>query len=418
MKVSEIQQQLASRNIRRLLLAVSGGLDSICLANYFIQNRQSLGIEWLGVAHVHHGLREISADLDANLVQDFAETNHLPLFLKKLDGKALKEKGSIEENARNARYEFLYSIAIQNNAVIATAHHAGDQAETLYMRLRRGVTLAGLRGIQTFREGSLESTKVTIYRPFLNTTREELMQYAKEHALTWRTDETNFDESFIRNKIRHRLLPHLEQLNPGATKQLYRLSELSNSAYDKILKSAQRLYQNAEVPSTNWPFLQNFYPFTKVMALDYHKLNGLTEGPKKELFRLWLDHKGFRFPTECPNLTANYQYHGRTIEKCRQLLWFFDKNTEKTNEISTDNLLNLYLNSENQPFLGQNGEIRYPAKGDIHVPLNQKAKPRPLNQWFTEQGVPREMRPFLPVYARENQVFWVWGVQQKRKNNE
>ena len=147
---TEIQQQLNDRKFRRLLLAVSGGLDSICLAHYFVTNKDALDIEWLGIAHVNHGLRAGSADLDEKLVRDFAAANSIPFFCAHLDGGALKSaEGSLEENARDARYSALCQFASENQAdVIVTAHHAGDQAETMYMRLHRGVTLAGLHGIQ------------------------------------------------------------------------------------------------------------------------------------------------------------------------------------------------------------------------------------------------------------------------------
>ena len=164
----DIADRIRRHGFKRLLLAVSGGLDSICLAHYFIENRETLGIEWLGLAHVHHGLREETADRDAAFVEAFAKAHGIPFFLKRLDGEALKAaEGSLEENARDARYKALVEIAnikaqseatskchrhdLTPHTCIVTAHHAGDQAETMYMRLRRGTTLAGLRGIQEVR---------------------------------------------------------------------------------------------------------------------------------------------------------------------------------------------------------------------------------------------------------------------------
>ena len=110
-ELASIKKRILDYGFKRLLLAVSGGLDSICLAHYFIENREALGIEWLGIAHVHHGLREGTADRDAKFVEAFAKSHNVPFFLRRLDGEALKAaEGSLEENARDARYKALVEI--------------------------------------------------------------------------------------------------------------------------------------------------------------------------------------------------------------------------------------------------------------------------------------------------------------------
>ena len=307
----DLTQNIHHLGFKRLLLAVSGGLDSICLAHYFICNKAALGIEWLGIAHVHHGLRVGTADRDAAFVEAFARKYNIPFFLKKLDGEALKTAGgSLEENARDARYKALEEIFNEtedprlrgddNKDVIVTAHHAGDQAETMYMRLHRGTTLAGLRGIQEFRvlsnsqgvaggqhlgacslvrmatkvglaseaplEGVMEdratgcnqgetsptqydtslvsrlSSIVYLFRPFLNVTREELLAYARENNLEWVEDESNADVNFARNRIRHEMLPRLEHECPGATAQLCRIAALADKAYGKVMEVCEGLF--------------------------------------------------------------------------------------------------------------------------------------------------------------------------------
>lgn len=288
----DIADNVLRQGFKRLLLAVSGGLDSICLAHYFIANREALGIEWLGIAHVHHGLREGTADRDAAFVEAFAKAHNIPFFLKKLDGEALKNAdGSLEENARAARYKALQEAA-ENCDAIVTAHHAGDQAETMYMRIRRGTTLAGLRGIQEVREN--------IYRPFLNVTREELLAYARENKLEWCEDESNDDVKFARNKIRHEMLPRLEQECPGATEQLCRMAEIADRAYAKVIAKCEEVFDSVLVkqdPSTPLRFAQDD---THTITLDKKKLNKVlrehTGADLSELFRLWLSEQGFRFP--------------------------------------------------------------------------------------------------------------------------
>ena len=337
-----ITDSIRRHGFKRLLLAVSGGLDSICLAHYFIANRETLGIEWLGIAHVHHGLREGTADRDAEFVEVFARKYGVPFFLKKLDGEALKNAdGSLEENARDARYKALIEVFNEtgdprlrgddNKCIIVTAHHAGDQAETMYMRLRRGTTLAGLRGIQSLRamdtightcasrcgvtqQASLHiinhpSSIINhqsihsphfIYRPFLNVTREELLAYARENNLTWCEDESNTDVKFARNKVRHDLLPLLERECPGATEQLCRIAELAERAYAKVIVKGEAVFDSVLVkqdPSTPLRFAQED---THAITLDKKKLNKIlrehADADLSEMFRLWLAELGFRFP--------------------------------------------------------------------------------------------------------------------------
>ena len=326
----DLIENIRHHDFKRLLLAVSGGLDSICLAHYFIKNCDALGIEWLGIAHVHHGLREGTADRDAKFVEEFAKSHNVPFFLKKLDGDALKTaEGSLEENARDARYKALVEIALDpstslrfaqddrgrfplgggndidpsaslhsaqddislvsrlssfvsyNPIAIVTAHHAGDQAETMYMRLRRGTTLAGLRGIQETREildkkempspyadhahisaKALSDQRdqvghdipcIHIYRPFLNVTRNELLAYARENGLSWCEDESNADVKFARNKIRHEFLPNLEQECPGTIRQLSKIAGLADKAYAKVIAKCSRSFDFAQDDTRGFP---------------------------------------------------------------------------------------------------------------------------------------------------------------------
>ncbi len=327
-----LTEDIRRHGFKRLLLAVSGGLDSICLAHYFICNKEALGIEWLGIAHVHHGLREGTADRDAAFVEAFAKAHNIPFFLKKLDGDALKNaEGSLEENAREARYKALAEIILDPSTtnlrfsaqddtslvfrlssfvshtphlkaaegcdltphpsfVIVTAHHAGDQAETMYMRLRRGTTLAGLRGIQEVRDN--------IFRPFLNVTREELLAYARENNLKWCEDESNSDVKFARNKVRHVYLPQLARGYRDAATQLCRIASLADKAYAKVMDKCDAMFRETlrQAQDDTSPVSRP----SSLIALDKRKLRKIqiahADADLSEMFRLWLSELGFRFP--------------------------------------------------------------------------------------------------------------------------
>lgn len=333
--LADIKETIQRNGWKNLLLAVSGGLDSMCLAHFFICNKYALGIEWLGVAHVHHGLREGSADLDAELVEQFAEAQGVPFFLKRLDGEALKAReGSLENNAREARYQALKSIVFElqdknyldchgfqprndMQTVIVTAHHAGDQAETVYLRLRRGVTLTGLRGIQMVREGHDDFP--AIFRPFLNISREELTKYAKDNDINWREDESNSDTKFARNQIRLQALPNLEREFSGASAQLCRIAQKAAPAYEKVMAIADKLFSPMVVSTENG------------LTLDTKKAKVSLKGGMDEIFRLWLDKQGYRFPIGCfkgkgfVSEIRNLSYRTRFIVKNRHIIRIYSK---------------------------------------------------------------------------------------------
>ena len=489
-ELASIKKRIHDHGFKRLLLAVSGGLDSICLAHYFIENKEVLGIEWLGIAHVHHGLRKGTADRDAAFVEAFAKAHDVPFFLKKLDGDALKAaEGSLEENARDARYNALVEIAmsceqsamsneekeipasagmteknveprascLEPRVSIVTAHHAGDQAETMFMRLRRGTTLAGLRGIQSLRAMSDELSAMSceqsamsneekeipasagmteknvaprasspeprasyLFRPLLNVSRADLLAYAREHNLTWCEDESNSDVKFARNKVRHELLPQLENFCPGATAQLCRIASLADRAYKKVLDAADKLYAPAIVPPDAWPFEPSCAKYGKVLALDASALVSIP--PYPELLRLWLDSRGFRFPIDTftkpnPIYTDNSQasrtlsFRTRFIEKCRHIVWIYDSSTILAPS-------NLYFSNEKQRFSGISGQWRHPQQGDILSPMDMKISPRKLAEWLQEKGIPRWERDSLQVFAQGTRVLFVSGIRTENSKRK
>lgn len=219
------------------------------------------------------------------------------------------------------------SVPRYDDAVIVTAHHAGDQAETMYMRLKRGTTLAGLRGIQSLR--ALDSIGHTcasrcgvtqqaslhiinhqsnfIYRPFLNVTRMELLAYARENNLTWHEDESNTDVKFARNKVRHDLLPLLERECPGAAEQLCRIAEIANRAYAKVMEKCDTLFSGALCKE---PLVKEIPAYAGMTSKEARIVQSITLNKKtlrnvlqahanadlSEMFRLWLAEQGFRFP--------------------------------------------------------------------------------------------------------------------------
>lgn len=195
----------------RVLCAVSGGADSICLL-HLLHNLSEEGGFTVAAAHYHHGMRGEAADSDAAFVEAFCKERNIPCVIERGDvyGEAERRGLGVEETGRQLRYEFLRRTAAELGCDrIATAHNADDNLETLLLHLVRGAGLHGLAGIPP-RRGD-------IVRPLLTTSRAAIEAYLEEHELSHVEDCTNSDDSYARNRIRHQVVPVLRQLNPRLT---------------------------------------------------------------------------------------------------------------------------------------------------------------------------------------------------------
>lgn len=209
-------------NAGRILLAVSGGADSVALLHALVASDVDCG-----VAHMDHQTRDGGSTEDAKWVEALAREWDVPYYGAAVDVPALAEasRESFEEVARRVRYDFLAEIAQLNGYdAVATAHHLDDQAETVLMRVLRGTSITGLGGIHAWSEWK----GMPLMRPILNVTRTEIIDYLSQNGIAWREDATNNDESYFRNRIRHTLLPMLEEsFNPGTKKALDRLARVA-----------------------------------------------------------------------------------------------------------------------------------------------------------------------------------------------
>jgi len=228
----------------RVLLAVSGGADSIALLYTMeaLKAEKVLHIE-LFCAHINHQLRGADADNDESFVIEQAAVLNIPVFTRQVDvrGFARRNKLSIETAARKLRIENLLDIAAANNCnCIAAGHQKNDNAETVLQRLSRGTGFRGLGGIRPVR---IFDDKVKLVRPLLCVTRDEIITYLEERNLRWRIDHTNADCTYRRNFIRHRLLPDLQQHSDSSiVEQLFDLSRSAQRFYDLVCSRAEKMW--------------------------------------------------------------------------------------------------------------------------------------------------------------------------------
>lgn len=189
-----------------VLVAVSGGADSTALLHILAGLAPGLGVN-LAVAHLNHQLRGGESDEDQTFVEQLAASLGLPFYSKREDVRAFgkKHRLNLEESARRLRYRFLFDTADCHGATtIATAHHADDNAELFLMNLFRGSGSSGLKTMGPRGHGG------RVIRPLVDTTRQDILVYLHENHLSFRHDRSNDDRTFLRNRIRHELLPLIE----------------------------------------------------------------------------------------------------------------------------------------------------------------------------------------------------------------
>lgn len=210
-----IEEKKIFRKQDRVLLAVSGGKDSVLMVDFFVEAKLKFG-----VAHCNFKLRGTSADEDAIFVKELAEKFKVPYYSVEFDTLAYaKERGiSIEMSARSLRYAWFEQIrSTYAYDYIAVAHHQNDSMETILLNITRGTGIAGLHGILPKRD--------YLIRPLLFLTRDEVDAEVKERKLAYRTDETNFSTVYLRNKIRLDVVPRLKEINPMLEKTFAENSE-------------------------------------------------------------------------------------------------------------------------------------------------------------------------------------------------
>ncbi|MBD3296240.1 MAG: tRNA lysidine(34) synthetase TilS, partial [Candidatus Omnitrophica bacterium] len=206
----------------RVLIAVSGGADSVCMLRCLISMRRSLDLE-VEVAHMDHGIRGRESEKEARFVEDMCLNAGVKCFRGRADvGKTGKDRGSLEEKARTARYDFLLRAARSRGCgVVATGHTLDDQAETVLMKVVHGGSLSGLSGIPPVRR----SEGIRIIRPLIRVTREQVLSFLEAEGADHVEDPSNRDPAFRRNRIRMELLPALEKYNPSIRRSLANLSD-------------------------------------------------------------------------------------------------------------------------------------------------------------------------------------------------
>jgi tRNA(Ile)-lysidine synthase len=226
----------------RVIVGVSGGADSMALLSVMNRLKDELGID-LVVSHLNHGLRDRESDDDCEWVKRTSDALGLSFLSKKIDvGELSQQTGmSLEDTARRERYAFFYQLLqdIPANR-IALGHQFHDQAETVMLNLLRGAGARGLRGIMPIRDHVL-------VRPLLGIKRDEILAYLEKEKIDYREDESNQSELFLRNRVRHELLPYMKKYNPQIEGRLHSLAETMRIENDYLEEQISAILKRWEV---------------------------------------------------------------------------------------------------------------------------------------------------------------------------
>jgi len=415
----------------RVLLAVSGGLDSVVLMDVFQGIRASLQLQ-LHVVHVHHGLRGEEANRDADFVQSLARRYQVQFTLKKVDTKELasRRRLSLEEAARILRYE-AFEEALEETGFIkvATAHSASDQTETVLDRFLRG---SGIRGL-----GGISRTRAPYIRPFLDFTRQELHNHAVQQNLQYREDSSNSDVRFKRNRIRHQLIPLLEgSFNPNLTRTVNRsaailretelfLNDFASNAFkalvfldnkNEIILDHDRFINYFDIVKKYIIFIacdflridRNYLTFEKlerILKLIHHRRIGKRVLINKEC-ELLVDHDGIVIRKGGRNRKAE------RLDLHKEDSFVFDGYEFRWSIIERSAEVNFTTNTTVELFdfdaVGSKLQLRNFRPGDRFVPLNFNGRKK-IADYFSDRKVPHRLRDAIPILESGEDIVWVCG---------
>lgn len=243
-----------------VIVAVSGGPDSMCLLNALVNLKEKLKLNKIAVAHVNHMLRE-EAQEETEYVKKYCENKNIEIYIKYANIKEISENNKISEETagREERYKFFEEIESKINAnKIAIAHNLNDNAETVLMHFIRGTGINGLTGIKPYRDGKY-------IRPLIECDRKEIEEYCKEKNLNPKYDKSNLDNNYTRNKIRNLLIPELkENYNPNIISGINKLSRIVLKEEEYINKILLETYNEILLQKEDNKITINLRKFNKL----------------------------------------------------------------------------------------------------------------------------------------------------------
>ncbi len=386
----------------RVLCAVSGGADSVallCILCALAHEKESFG---LVAVHVNHGLREASAS-EEKKVEELCRMLQVPLRIRRVK---VPKRGNTENEARKMRYEALFSVAMEEKCeVIALAHHARDQAETVLMRLMRGCG----DGVTAMNGYSKRENGVALWRPLLSVHPDELREYLRSQKISWCEDESNRDETYLRNFLRWKVLPELEQRDKDTLTHFCRSAALLSDEHAYVADQALKLLTLCSgkdgLPYLDVRMLMDQHIAVKRMAVRLFLKECMEEVPFSAAESVMTLKDGSRCVLR----------NGTTLERYGNRVYLLPENESPSPEGRMEILEydgryrgNGKLVQAMAKAVYEGSELRFRKEGDIISPFGMKGT-KTLSDYMTDRKIPRPLRDRVPLLCRENRVLWVIG---------
>ena len=408
---NHLNQNIPFLKGKKLLLAVSGGVDSMVLVNLF----KALNYD-ITMAHCNFNLRGEESDGDEAFIKKYADENNIKIFVTHFNttGFADDNKLSIQVAARQLRYLWFYELLTSNHLdYLLTGHHLDDNIETFLINFIRGTGIDGLTGIPEQNE--------KIVRPLLPFSREEIMAYAKANNITWREDSSNTSDKYLRNKLRHDVIPVLRSLNPS----------LSDSFQDTLnhLQQAKSLVDDASV-------LVYKQVVTEKEGQKVFDINELKRLPNyKAYLYQWLQPFGFTAWNDIYTLLTAQSgkqvlSNGYRLLKDREtLLLEPEKNQDKAVykievgqekieypvKLRFQNVAQYYKELVKNEILVDNQLIKFPLfvrkwqEGDYFCPFGMNGQKKKLSKFFKDEKMSLSEKEDTWLLCSEDKIIWIIG---------
>ncbi|MBF4492027.1 tRNA lysidine(34) synthetase TilS [Flavobacterium sp. MR2016-29] len=402
---------------KKLFLAVSGGLDSMVLLHLLNQ----LPYE-IAVLHCNFQLRGLESFGDQNFIQEYCDQNNISVFTTQFDTEAFAKdyKLSTQVAARELRYSWFYELLeTKNFDYVLTAHHADDNLETFIINLTRGTGLEGLTGI-------LEQND-KIIRPLLPFSREEILKYAQENNIKWREDSSNASNKYLRNKIRHDLVPILKEINPNFLNafqktQLYlqeskeMVEDASIMIYQQVAKEVEEdihfdLNQLKKLPNYKSYLYQWLNEFG---FLAWNDIYDLVEGQSgKQVFstefRL-LKNRNVLILSPISEMSEKDEFEIRENET--EVNFPLKLSLCKVDHITIDSNKAIFVDAE---------KIHFPLvlrkwnEGDVFHPFGMQGKSKKVSKLFKDEKLSLIEKEKTWILSSDNQIVWIVGIRQDER---